>query len=301
MLRDRKIAVFIDVDNSALDCDSYEKVMEQICEMGEIVCGTIYGASERKHKKVIEQGLGKGYAIQQPMRNRRRVRKVFDDRIFVDVATLVACNKEVDAVAVVSAPADLVYLFAYLRRLGLQVIAGDNLDEQSAALANAVVVLGKNEKPAVKATPKKAPKKPAAKVVSAEEPVSDSAEDRTEALLREINRLRADYDAGKAMPQSTVEQPKPAEEPKPDIVAETQSLRDQIASLQEEHKEAESAPEVVAPKAEPAQPKEETPRATYVSQNDSDLIKRIEQLRNSGNNDSDDMVAEIKKLLDGLE
>lgn len=301
MLRDRKIAVFIDVDNSALDCDSYEKVMEQICEMGEIVCGTIYGASERKHKKVIEQGLGKGYAIQQPMRNRRRVRKVFDDRIFVDVATLVACNKEVDAVAVVSAPADLVYLFAYLRRLGLQVIAGDNLDEQSAALANAVVVLGKNEKPAVKATPKKAPKKPAVKVVSAEEPVSDSAEDRTEALLREINRLRADYDAGKATSQPVERQSQPAEQPKPDIVAETQNLRDQMASLQEEHKEAEPTPEVVAPKVEQAQPKEETPRATYVSQNDSDLIKRIEQLRNSGNNDSDDMVAEIKKLLDGLE
>lgn len=301
MLRDRKIAVFIDVDNSALDCDSYEKVMEQICEMGEIVCGTIYGASERKHKKVIEQGLGKGYAIQQPMRNRRRVRKVFDDRIFVDVATLVACNKEVDAVAVVSAPADLVYLFAYLRRLGLQVIAGDNLDEQSAALANAVVVLGKNEKPAVKATPKKAPQKPAAKVVSAEEPVSDSAEDRTEALLREINRLRADYDAGKATSQPVERQSQPVEQPKPDIVAETQNLRDQMASLQEEHNEAEPTPEVVAPKVEQAQPKEETPRATYVSQNDSDLIKRIEQLRNSGNNDSDDMVAEIKKLLDGLE
>lgn len=293
MLRDRKIALFIDVDNSQLDSAGYESALAQISTMGEIVCGTVYGASERKHKLVIDHATGKGFAIQPPMRIRRRVRKVFDDRIFVDVTELVQRNREVDAVAIISGATDLVYLFAYLRRLGLQVIAADNLDEVSTALASAVVQLQKAQAPAKKV----AAKAPVKKVEPKVEPVKTEpattvsvGEDRTEALLREINKLRADYDASKA---PVKEEPQREE---PNIIAETQNLRQQVASLQEE-------PVVEEPivQQEVEGPKADAPRASYVSQNDSDLIKRIEQLRKNGGGDSGDMIAEIQKLLAGLE
>ncbi len=306
MLRDKKIAVFIDVDNSLLDSEGYERVMEQIRSMGEIVCGTVYGASERKHKKVIEQAADRGYVLQPAMRIRRRVRKVFDDRIFVDVTALVQRNLHVDTIAIISGATDLVYLFSYLRRLGLQVIAANNLDEQSTALAAEIVdvsivpVKKPAAKPVARQTKTVAPQPQP--VVEQPKPVVEEhknivdEEDRTEALLREINKLRADYDAAKA---PVVEESHPVTEPQPDIVAEAQTLLQQVASLNEQ-----PAPEqVAAPQVEEVneQPKEEAPRASYVSQNDSDLIRKIEQLRQNGGGDTDDMVAEIKKLLDGLE
>lgn len=280
MLRDKKIALFIDVDNSQLDSEGYEKVVAQIEAMGEIVCGTVYGASERKHKKVIELAAEKGYLVQQPMRIRRRVRKVFDDRIFVDATALVQRNTEVDAVAIVSGATDLVYLFAYLRRLGLQVIAADNLDEVSTALASAVVRLENAVKaPVKKVAPAKAPVKkvetPKVEPAKEQEPVSSVSADEAKfsELFSAISKLTAELNMEKA---PVKEEPVVVEEP---------------------------APVVEEPKVEPQveEPKAEAPRASYVSQNDSDLIKRIEELRKNGGGDSGDMIAELQKLLADLE
>lgn len=288
MLRDKKIALFIDVDNSQLDSEGYEKVVAQIEAMGEIVCGTVYGASERKHKKVIELAAEKGYLVQQPMRIRRRVRKVFDDRIFVDATALVQRNTEVDAVAIVSGATDLVYLFAYLRRLGLQVIAADNLDEVSTALASAVVRLENAVKaPVKKVAPAKAPVKkvetPKVEPVKEQEPASSVSVDEAKfsELFSAISKLTAELNMEKA---PVKEEPVVVEEPAP--VVEEPKVEPQL--------EPQVEPQVEEPKAE-------APRASYVSQNDSDLIKRIEELRKNGGGDSGDMIAELQKLLADLE
>lgn len=287
MLRDKKIALFIDVDNSQLDSEGYEKVVAQIEAMGEIVCGTVYGASERKHKKVIELAAEKGYLVQQPMRIRRRVRKVFDDRIFVDATALVQRNTEVDAVAIVSGATDLVYLFAYLRRLGLQVIAADNLDEVSTALASAVVRLENAVKaPVKKVAPAKAPVKkvePKVEPVKEQEPASSVSADEVKfsELFSAISKLTAELNMEKT---PVKEEPVVVEEPAP--VVEEPKVEPQI--------EPQVEPQVEEPKAE-------APRASYVSQNDSDLIKRIEELRKNGGGDSGDMIAELQKLLADLE
>lgn len=281
MLQDKEIAVFIDVDNAVLDNKNYNKVMEQIEEMGEIVCGTLYGASERKHKKVIEAARDNGYIIQLPMRNRRRVRKVFDDRIFIDVSTLIAHNHDIDAVAIISGATDLVYLFSFLRRYGIAVITGNNLDEQSTALANEVVDLGKPEKKPAK------PKAPKAAPAKAKPQEATPDEDRMAAILREINKLQAENEAAqKKAEEKTTVQPA-AEQPQSDIMAETQSLMDKVASYND------------APKEAPAEA--EAPRASYVSQNDADLIRKIEELRKNKEGSDDDVTMDIKKLLDELE
>lgn len=142
MLRDRKIAVFIDVDNTEMGFAQYKSALEQIKNFGEIVCATVYGASERKQKGVIDDAKQRGFSVQLPARTRKRVRKVFDDRIWVDVTDLVAHNANVDTVAIVAYPTDMVYLFSYLRRLGLQVIGCSDLDEASLALVSAAVEVG---------------------------------------------------------------------------------------------------------------------------------------------------------------
>ena len=44
-----------------------------------------------------------------------------------------------------------------------------------------------------------------------------------------------------------------------------------------------------------------TPRASYAPSNDSDLIRRIEEIRQNNKGADDDLISEIKRLLDGLE
>ena len=285
MLRDRKLAVFIDVDNAALDSEHYARIINQIRAMGEIVCAGIYNASERKHKMVIEDARQHGYSIMLSATGRRRTRKAFDNRIFVDVATVVTRNTVIDAVAIISGPADLVYLFSYLRRLGIQVVSGNNLDDQSSALVSERLDLG------VHLSAKPAPRPPLAAKSSAKSSAKSAParntelnDDKTAELLRQIERLRSDYESAPKR-----EEPKrPARRSEPNIADETRNLIDRISELHDEH-------EGIAEDAG-------APRAVYVSQNDSDLIRRIEELRkqNAGN-ESDKLIAEIKKLLDGLE
>ena len=85
MLKNRNIAFFIDVDNVGLKSDNYANVIEQLQGMGTILSGKIYGAGERKHKEIYADAELHGYRIERPMRVKRRGRKDFDPRIYVDV------------------------------------------------------------------------------------------------------------------------------------------------------------------------------------------------------------------------
>lgn len=295
MLRDRKIAVFIDVDNSALDNDRYARIMNQIRAMGEIVCASVYNASERKHKLVIEDARQHGYALVVPASGRRRSRKAFDSRIYVDVATLVARNMLVDTVAIISAPTtDLLYLFSHLRRLGLQIIAGNDLDEQSAALVSERLDLG-HPRPVLKPAARPAPARPAARpAASRPAPARPSAparhdesdSGRTAELLRQIERLREDYETTSHR-SSAARARSAARSSEPSIADETRDLISKLSTYQDQPSETEHV---------------DGPHAVYVSQNDSDLIKKIEELRREhAVHESEELVAEIKKLLDELE
>ncbi len=252
MLRNRKIAVFIDVDNTEMDFAQYQNALQQIVSMGEIVCATVYGASERKQKGVIDDAKQKGYAIQLPSRTRRRVRKVFDDRIWVDVTDLVAHNANVDTIAIVAYPTDMVYLFSYLRRLGFLVVGTDELDQASLALVSEVVTIPTQETDLPKVKKKS---------LSKEQVKSETAEksEETAELLREIDKLRDGIDfVGD------------------DVTAETA--------------------------AESAQPTSQEVFDIGPEESTSDLIGKIEEIsKNSENDSDDDLVAEIKKLLDGLD
>lgn len=271
MLQNKKIAFFIDVDNVALTSADYANVMDQLNGMGKILYGKIYGAGERKHKEIYEDAAAHCYDTDRQMRVKRRGKRDFDNRIFVDVVDTVAKAPAVDAVCIVAQPTDLVYLYSYLRRRGISVIALDNVDEVCHEFIDEVVDLNKVAQPKpAKAKPQKAAPVKKAESAPKAEPVKKAASaksddvDSMEQLLREIARLRAEN-----------EQPAPTK--KKAVVEEPD--------------------EPVQKKAAPAPTPAKRP-AQYSPQSGNDLIRQIQELRHNNEDDSDDLVNEIRKLLD---
>lgn len=275
MLQNKKIAFFIDVDNVLLTSENYANVVEQLNGMGKILYGKIYGAGERKHKEIYADAAAHNYDTDRQMRVKRRGKRDFDSRIFVDVVDAVAKAPSLDAVCIVAQPTDMVYLYSYLRRRGIAVIALDNVDEQSREFVDDFVELGvapEIKLPKSKPVAKPAPKaKPAPAAKPEPKPArKDTSVDRTEELLREIERLRA---GATDRPAPVVEEEEPTVEP------------------------AKPAP-APAPVREEPKPAAK-PRAQYAASNDGDLIRRIEELRrNNEGGDPDDLLDEIRKLLD---
>ena len=298
MLQGRNIAFFIDVDNVGLTSEQYANIIEQLKGMGTILSGKVYGAGDRKHKEIYDDADLRGYTMARPMRIKRRGRKDFDARIFVDVTDAVAHVPAIDAVCIIAEPTDLVHLYSYLRSHGVKVIALDNADAASCALIDEVIDIGAvvelklPKKPAAKPAPKAEPAKvepapvkqePVKEVKEQRAPVKEKVElDRTDELLKEIERLRALANAP-VTEAAPAPQEEPIAEPAPEPVVEEPV--------------AEPAPEPIAEQPAPAS----APRATYAPSNDSDLVRRIEEIRRSNQGDDEDFLDEIRKLLDGLD
>lgn len=204
MLRNRNIAFFIDVDNVDLSSDNYDNILAQLEGMGTIMFGKVYGAKERKHKSIYQNAEIKGYRVERPMRIKRRGRKDFDSRIFIDVVDAVCKAPAIDAVCVITASCDLVYLYSYLHGKGIKVISSEENEQASAELVDEIVDLGrvyeiqlpKTQPRAVKSKVKSVASKTVVKKTVRpvrEVVVEQSAEqdDNTDELLREIERLRS--------------------------------------------------------------------------------------------------------------
>lgn len=270
MLQDRKIAVFIDVDNCPLQFVNYENALNEISKMGEIVCAKIYGVNERKNKEIVEHATNCGYDTLLGMRVKKRGAKVYDNRITADVLESVFTMPNIDAVAIVAAPSDMVYLFRMLHKYDIAVIAYDNGDEFTSNLIDEKLDLGIVE---LLPPPKKAPAKPRAKVAPApveEQPTTlvGQAND----LLNKVNEIReekaaeqheetAQAVASQATPTETVAEPVKAVEPEqPQVV-----VAEPVSSVDQE----------VA--------------------NDADFVKRLEKSYDSSSDESD-AAAFLEKL-----
>lgn len=290
MLRNRKIAVFIDVDNTEMDFSQYKNAMEQICSMGEVVCATVYGASERKQKGVIDDAKQKGYSIQLPARTRRRVRKVFDDRIWVDVTDLVAHNTNINTVAIVAYPTDMVYLFSYLRRLGLQVVGSGSLDEASLALVSDIVDI------CVKSDANNT------ETDSVCEKLQESSEVTEEIVASTDNRAYGFEDENRPETEKYGESDAAAAETTYDLENSEQSEIEAIAEMHRAEAEKTPAAAIAADDAMSFSESAATESASEDSSDGGDLVDKIDRISKSGRYDyEDDLVSEIKKLLDGLD
>lgn len=127
----KKIALFIDIDNAALTVEHFDNVVRQVYDAGEVLYGKIYGLSDRKHKEVTEFAQARAFDIAPVMRLKKRGSKILDNRILIDIMEMVANNSNIDTVAVVCAPGDLVPLFAKLREYGICIMAPGDLDKES--------------------------------------------------------------------------------------------------------------------------------------------------------------------------
>ena len=203
MLRNRNIAFFIDVDNVGLSSENYDNILAQLDGMGTILMGKIYGAKERKHKDIYQSAEVKGYKVERPMRIKRRGRKDFDSRIFIDVVDAVCKAPAIDAVCVITASCDLVYLYSYLHGKGIKFISSKENEAASAEMVDEIVDLGRvyeivlpvskprTAKPKVKQTVAKTVVKKAVKPVRETVVEQEAKDDNTDELLAEIERLRS--------------------------------------------------------------------------------------------------------------
>ena len=158
MLKERNIAFFIDLYNTELSAQHFNNIVCQLEDMGQIISGTIYGATERTHKDVLDQADARGYYVVRGAR--KRGRKAFDNRIIVDVVDKINHSRGIDTVCIVALPADMVYLYAYLRERGIKIVSLNNCDENTMALVDETVDTGKVETiklPKAPAKPKTAP------------------------------------------------------------------------------------------------------------------------------------------------
>lgn len=298
MLKERNIAFFIDLFNTELSTQHYNNILSQLENMGQIISGTIYGAAERNHKDVLAQADARGYTVVRGAR--KRGRKNFDNRIIVDVVDKINHSRGIDTVCIVALPADMVYLYAYLRERGIKIVSLNNGDENTMALVDETIDSGKVETiklPKAPAKPKAEPvvtpvvetpvvAEPVAQpVVAPAEPtpapsVSDEVS-RMDQLLKEIERLRSEAEK---VPQPVVAIP---EEP----VVEEPVAPTPVEPVVEEP--------VVAPVEQPAETPAQ-PRASYEPQDDADLLRRIEEMRKASGS-HDELIDEIKKLLDDID
>lgn len=320
MLTDRNIAFFIDIDGLRIKTENYQSAIDQLQGMGTILHGKLYGCGERKHKAICKEAELKGYKMERAKRIKRRGRKEFDNRIFVDVVDTVCTTPAVDAVCIASPSCDMVYLYSYLRAKGIKIIALDNVDEAGKAFIDEFLDIGVELE-----TPKERVYKQRA------------AEPRTtnNDLLREIESLKAIV--ADQTPQETVirevvrevpvqqeEQQEPVieevaeepaaeaveEEPEQEAVDEAKELLEKyyaVASGEEqaEATEEEMAEEIIEEEVideETGEVKVVRRKVAYAPHNDSDLIRKIEEIRKGGQSDvPEDLAEHIKKILEGIE
>ena len=201
----KNIALFIDVDNCGLTQETFNNAVAEVKERGNLVYGKVYGLSDRRHSQIITSATNLGFDTATVMRNKRRGRRDFDQRMFIDVMEMVLSYNHIDAVCIISAPAEMVYFYSKLHQLGVEVIAMDNVDDDAVALIDDVIDIGLIEylKPLqpqqFSAPVEKAAEQPVQKEDQQEiqqqetssEEIAYSPED--EKLLGEIKKLLADY------------------------------------------------------------------------------------------------------------
>lgn len=336
MLKDRNIAFFIDIDGLRLTTENYLQAVSQLESMGTIIYGKLYGCGERKHKAICKEADLKGYRLERVKRVKRRGRREFDNRIFVDAVDAVCTTPAIDAVCIASPTCDMVYLYSYLRGRGIKIIALNNNDEANTNFVDEILDLGIELEVNL---PK--PGKPRGPRVAV--PKQDNDE-----LLKQIEQLQSQLSAQEQRASEYEEQLAEAKSAEADAISEKEAAEQRAEEAARRAEELEKAAEeepieepifeaeeqqveetAEEPVEEPAVQEEtideakdllekyyaqatgeevdengevRSPAVSYVPQSDSDLIRKIEEIREAGGSElPEDLAEQIKKLLEGIE
>lgn len=305
MVNQKRIALFVDIDNMPLNKQHVDNIITQLEKSGEIVCAKIYGVTDRRHREIICDAVARGFDVIPPVYpTRRGSTKVFDIRIIADLCELVAINKTIDGVAIVANPAHQVYLFSKLKRNGIKIFACDNLDEDSAKFVDEFLYFGYDCKS--KAQPKEDVSSPV---------VEDVAEQQTE-TVEQVAETVEQVEVAEQIAEVVEEQPAVetvaqtveetvAEETVAEVVEEQTETPEQIVEEQVVEQE-QVEPVVEEQQVEQPQQVEEVVvdvvEETQPDDNALDILKQIQQMKQdvpSADDEEDaELIEKIKQLLD---
>ena len=170
-MKDKKIALLVDVDNVKIGAEAFDELYEKLLASGDVVYCKFYGYNDRKHLYLNEVILKYGYETAPFMRFKKRYSQL-DSRILVDAVRLVYTKPEIDTYCIVAGDGDLIPLLVELKSSGKTVIdVNTEYQELNTHMFDEHITLAKinmtgdayTSKGRKAAAPKKAtPKKPAA-------------------------------------------------------------------------------------------------------------------------------------------
>ena len=120
-MKERKIALLIDVDNVKIGSDAFNELYEKLLAMGDVVYCKFYGYNDRKHLYLSEVIAKYGYETAPFMRLKKRYSQL-DNRIIVDSVRLVYTKPEIDTYCIVAGEGDLIPLLVELKSSGKTVV-----------------------------------------------------------------------------------------------------------------------------------------------------------------------------------
>ncbi|MBR5145933.1 MAG: NYN domain-containing protein [Clostridia bacterium] len=236
MVNQKRIALFVDIDNMPLNKKHVDNIITQLEKSGEIVYAKIYGVTDRRHREIICDAVARGFETVPPVYpTRRGSTKVFDIRILVDLCELFATNKSIDGVAIVANPAHQVYLFSRLKRNGIKIFACDNLDEYSAKFVDEILSFGYNDPNSVsKAKKEKSGADLLTETPAQEQAELDSVEQPEQVVEEQAEPVKEVVEEQEQSVEPEQEQPAPQveEQPVADSV-EAEQIVEEVAIAQE--------------------------------------------------------------------
>ncbi|MEG1527589.1 MAG: NYN domain-containing protein [Clostridia bacterium] len=312
MLEDRKIALFIDVDNLGISETEYNNALTQLDKLGDILYGKAYGVSDKKHKAIIDSVLARGFDMCSVMRIKKRGAKVFDNRIIVDCLAEVLQNNNIDTVAILAAPADSISLYSKLKSFNISIIALDNNDEENGSFVNMFLDMGIVEH--IK------PVKKAVKVPFKAKPVEVKPIEQVKPIVEEPIKEVKPIEQVKPIVEEPIKEVKQEQPPKQVEEDEaTANLINAINSILKSAPQEEAQPElkeapkqqtkkVEAPAQQPEQIVDEPivvadtkPQANYIPSDELQVLKELEDFKSaqkSISGEDAELLDTIRRLID---
>ena len=120
-MREKKIALLLDVDNVKIGGDAFDELYEKLLAMGDVVYCKFYGYNDRKHLYLSEVIAKYGYETAPFMRFKKRYSQL-DTRMIVDAVRLCYTKPEIDTYCLVAGEGDLIPLLVELKSSGKTVV-----------------------------------------------------------------------------------------------------------------------------------------------------------------------------------
>ena len=120
-MKEKKIALLLDVDNVKIGADAFDELYQKLLGMGDVVYCKFYGYNDRKHIYLSDVISQYRYETAPFMRFKKRFSQL-DTRMIVDAVRLCYTKPEIDTYCIVAGEGDLIPLLVELKSSGKTVV-----------------------------------------------------------------------------------------------------------------------------------------------------------------------------------